>query len=81
MKLKMLEWFENLQRMNDEQIKHFAKKQGLPLTLEEVKKLRKALKGASISWGIYGVPKDVLQNIQSILGESRFQKLKKISGI
>lgn len=77
----MLEWFENLKQMNDKQIQQFAKKQGLSLTIEEVLKLRKVLKNASITWGLYGVPKDVLKDIQKILGEQRFQILRKITGI
>jgi hypothetical protein len=78
----MLEWFENFQQMDDKQIVRFIKKQGGPvLTLDEMKQLRKLLKNASITWGIYGIPNDVQQQAIHILGEKRFRQLKELIGI
>ena len=39
MKISMLEWAENLQKMNDKQVQQFAKKKKIDLSLEEIKKL------------------------------------------
>lgn len=78
----MLEWFENLQRMDDKQIQRFIKKQGGPeLTIEEIKSLRKLLQKASISWTIYGIPAPIQEKMISTLGEQRFHQLKKLIGI
>ena len=76
--IKMLDWYENLQKMNDRQLQQFAKQQQLDFTLEEIKKLRKILQGASISWAITGVPKEVLKQIKSVVGGERYKKMKKV---
>lgn len=79
--MKKLEWFDNLQYMPDEQLQQFAKSNGLQLTLEEIKKLRKILKHANISWAITGIPKEVLQKVHKLLGSDRYKQLMKLVGM
>lgn len=81
MKISMLEWAENLQKMNDKQVQQFAKKKKIDLSLEEIKKLRKIFSKASITWGIYGIPKDVLKEVEDVIGQKRLNQLRKEIGI
>lgn len=67
--------------MPDEQLQQFARKNGMDLTKEEIKKLRKIMKHANISWAITGVPKEVLQKIHKLLGDTRYKKLMKLAGM
>lgn len=76
--MNKLEWFENLNQMNDEQLQHFAKKQKLEFSIEEIQKLRKIFRNASISWGIFGVPSAILQEVEALLGAKRYKKVKKL---
>ena len=73
--------FNNLQSMPDEQLQQFAKNNGMDLTNEEIKKLRKIMRHANISWAITGVPKEVLQKIHKLLGDARYKKLRKLAGL
>jgi len=79
--LKKLEWFDNLQNSSDEQLQQFARKNELHVTLEEVKKLRKIMRHANISWAITGVPQEVLQKVHKLLGSKRYKQLMKLVGI
>lgn len=79
--MKKLEWFDNLQNSSDEQLQKFAEKNGLHVTLGEVRKLRKIMKNANISWAITGVPQEVLQNVYKLLGSKRYKQLMKLVGI
>ena len=79
--LKKLEWFNNLQQMNDEQLQQFANKNNIQLTLEEIKKLRKIMRHANISWAITGIPNEVLQKIHKLLGRERYKQLMKLVGL
>lgn len=79
--MKKLEWFDNLQHSSDEQLQQFAKKNDLHVTLDEVKKLRKIMKHANISWAITGVPQEVLQKVHKLLGRERYKHLMKLVGI
>ena len=67
--------------MNDEQLQQFAQKNEVALTLEEIKKLRKIMRHANISWAITGIPNEVLQKLHKLLGEKRFKKLMRLVGI
>lgn len=79
--LKKLEWFDNLQNSSDEQLQQFAGKNDLHVTLDEVKKLRKIMRHANISWAITGVPQEVLQKVHKLLGSKRYKQLMKLVGI
>ena len=79
--MKKLEWFDNLQNSSDEQLQQFAQKNELHVTLEEVKKLRKIMRHANISWAITGVPQEVLQKVHKLLGSKRYKQLMKLVGI
>ncbi|MER1956184.1 MAG: isopropylmalate synthase [Solibacillus sp.] len=79
--MKKLEWFDNLQNSSDEQLQQFAGKNDLHVTLDEVKKLRKIMRHANISWAITGVPQEVLQKVHKLLGSKRYKQLMKLVGI
>ncbi|WP_274309604.1 isopropylmalate synthase [Solibacillus daqui] len=79
--MRNLELLNRLQQMNDEQLQQFAKKNDIELTLEEIKKLRKIMKHANISWAITGIPNEVLQKLHKLLGEQRYKKLMRLVGI
>lgn len=79
--MKNLELLNKIQQMNDEQLQQFAQKNEVALTLEEIKKLRKIMRHANISWAITGIPNEVLQKLHKLLGEKRFKKLMRLVGI
>ncbi|HEY4623521.1 isopropylmalate synthase [Solibacillus sp. FSL R7-0668] len=79
--MKNLELLNKLQHMNDEQLQQFAQKNEVALTLEEIKKLRKIMRHANISWAITGIPNEVLQKLHKLLGEKRYKKLMRLVGI
>ena len=80
MTIQMLQWFENVKGMNDKQLQKFAKQQELEFSIEEIKKLRKILSKASITWGIYGIPQNVREEIEDLIGSKRYKKLRKVIG-
>lgn len=80
-RMKNLEVLNKLQQMNDEQLQQFAQTKDIELTLEEIKKLRKIMRHANISWAITGIPNEVLQKLHKHLGEKRFKKLMRLVGI
>ena len=67
--------------MPDEQLQQFAKNNGIDLTKEEIRRLRKIMKHANISWAIAGVPKETLKKVHKLLGDGRFKKLMKLAGL
>lgn len=79
--MKKLEWFDNLQNSSDEQVQQLARKNDLHVTLEEVKKLRKIMRHANISWAFTGVPQEVLQKVHKLLGSERYKQLMKLVGV
>ncbi|MCH7321110.1 isopropylmalate synthase [Solibacillus sp. MA9] len=79
--MKNLELLNKLHQMSDEQLQQFAQKKDIELTLEEIKKLRKIMKHANISWAITGIPNEVLQKLHKLLGEKRYKKLMRLVGI
>lgn len=78
--IQMLQWLENFNKMNDKQLQKFAKQQQLEFSIEEIQKLRKILNKATISWGIYGIPKAVLEEVEQIVGSKKYKKIQKIIG-
>ncbi|MGN7476585.1 isopropylmalate synthase [Solibacillus silvestris] len=79
--IQILQWLENFKGMNDKQLQKFAKQQQLDFSLEEIKELRKILSNASISWGIYGIPKKVQEEVEQLIGTKRYKKLLKTIGL
>lgn len=79
--MKNLELLNKIQQMSDEQLQQFAQKKDIELTLEEIKKLRKIMRHANISWAITGIPNEVLQKLHKLLGEKRYKKLMRLVGI
>ena len=78
--IQMLQWLGNFNKMNDKQLQKFAKQQQLEFSIEEIQKLRKTLNKATISWGIYGIPKAVLEEVEQIVGSKKYKKIQKIIG-
>ena len=78
--IQILQWLENFNKMNDKQLQKFAKQQQLDFSIEEIQKLRKVLNKASFSWGIYGIPKAVLEEVEQIVGSKKYKKVQKIIG-
>lgn len=79
--MKNLELLNKIQQMSDEQLQQFAQKKDIELTLEEIKKLRKIMRHANISWAITDIPNEVLQKLHKLLGEKRYKKLMRLVGI
>lgn len=64
--------------MSDEELQVFAKSQGLKFSLKEIHKLRKLFKNASISWAFTGIPNDVLERAEKIIGKERLERLQQL---
>ena len=75
-----LAWFDNLQNMSDEELVKFARKQGIKFSVKEVQKLRKIFKDASFTWLFSGVPKDVMERAEKVIGAERLNRLMKLIG-
>ena len=75
-----LAWVDNLQNMSDEELVKFARKQGLKFSVTEVQKLRKIFKDASFTWLFSGVPTDVMERAEKVIGAERMKQLMKLIG-
>ena len=64
-----------LKSMKDEELVEMAHKEGLELTVREVKKLRPLLNEFSISWLFLGIPNDIAQQLDIVLGRKRSKQL------
>ena len=78
--IQILQWLENFNKMNDKQLQKFAKQQQLEFSIEEIQQLRKILNKATISWGIYGVPPAIREEVKQIIGSKKYKLLQKIIG-
>lgn len=64
-----------LKSMQDEELVEMARVEGLELTVREVKKLRPLLNEFSISWLFLGIPNDIAQQLNIVLGRKRSKQL------
>jgi len=64
-----------LKAMSDEDLVEMARQEGLELTTREVRKLRPYLNQFSFSWLFFGIPNDISQEIERILGRKRSRQL------
>lgn len=68
-------FIQMLKSMSDEEIVIMAKSEGFDLTLREVQKLRPYIHQISFSWLFFGIPNDVAQALENILGRKRSRQL------
>lgn len=52
-----------------------AKAEGFDITTREVRKLRPYLNQVSFSWLFFGIPNDVAQEMEKVLGRKRSRQL------
>lgn len=76
--MNKIQLFSQLTKMSDEELIAFAEKLELSISLREAKKLRKIFSGASLQWLTHGIPKEVLAEVKSVLGSSRYKKFLKL---
>ncbi|MEK4424644.1 isopropylmalate synthase [Solibacillus sp. FSL K6-1523] len=79
--MNKLEWFENLQHMDDHELRKFAKKEDLKFSIEEIRQLRLIFQNASFTWLFSGIPAAELKKAEALIGEKRLKKLRKVIGM
>ena len=69
------QFIKMLKVMSDKEIVAVAKEEGFEITEREVRKLRPYLNQFSFSWLFFGIPNDVAQELERILGRKRSRQL------
>lgn len=70
-----IQFLQQLAQNSDKEIVEFARAQGFSISTSEVRKLRPYLEQFSFSWLLLGIPKDVLVEVEAILGRKRSRQL------
>ncbi|WP_341299777.1 endonuclease IV [Lysinibacillus sp. FSL H8-0500] len=70
-----IQFLQQLLESTDKEIVAIARNEGFTITTSEVKKLRPYLEQFSFSWLFLGVPKDILVEVEAILGRKRSRQL------
>ncbi|MEK5232550.1 endonuclease IV [Lysinibacillus sp. FSL K6-0232] len=70
-----IQFLQQLLQSTDKEIVEIARHEGFTITTSEVKKLRPYLEQFSFSWLFLGVPKDILVEVEAILGRKRSRQL------
>ena len=65
----------SLATKSDKELKKIAKKNGISLSLDEVKYLRSVIEKASVDWLIFGIPEYVLADLERNLDSKKVQQL------
>lgn len=69
------QFIKMLKVMSDKEIVALAKEEGFEITEREVRKLRPYLNQFSFSWLFFGIPNDVAQELERVLGRKRSRQL------
>lgn len=69
------QFLSSLKAMSNEEIVAMAKQEGFEITVREVRKLRPYLEQFSFSWLFFGIPNDIAQEIERVLGRKRSRQL------
>lgn len=70
-----IQFLQLLNESNDEEIVALARKEGFSLSKAEVRALRPYLEQFALSWLFLGIPKNVLSEVEHILGRKRSRQL------
>ena len=70
-----IQFLQQLARSSDKEIVEFARAEGFEISKSEVKKLRPYLEQFSLSWLFVGIPKDILIEVEAVLGRKRSREL------
>ena len=70
-----IQFLQQLARSTDKEIVEFARAEGFEIRKSEVKKLRPYLEQFSLSWLFVGIPKDILVEVEAVLGRDRSRQL------
>lgn len=74
--MNQLQFFRALAMSNDEQVqKMLRQKTNVDISMSEIKKLRPVLANAQFNWLVQGLPRDVKNQIDAIIGKERRRKL------
>jgi len=70
-----IQFLQQLAQSTDKEIVAIAREEGFDITTSEVKKLRPYLEQFSFSWLFLGIPKDILVEVEAVLGRKRSRQL------
>lgn len=70
-----IQFLQQLMHSSDKEIVALARTEGFNISTSEVKKLRPYLEQFSFSWLFLGIPKDILVEIETVLGRKRSRQL------
>ncbi len=70
-----IQFLQQLAQSTDKEIVAIAREEGFSITTSEVKKLRPYLEQFSFSWLFLGIPKDILVEVEDVLGRKRSRHL------
>ena len=70
-----IQFLQQLARSSDKEIVEFARAEGFEISKSEVKKLRPYLEQFSFSWLFVGIPKEILVEVEAVLGRTRSRQL------
>ncbi|MFJ7839663.1 endonuclease IV [Lysinibacillus sphaericus] len=70
-----IQFLQQLSQSSDKEVVAIARAEGFDITTSEVKKLRPYLEQFSFSWLFLGIPKDVLSEVEAVLGRTRSRQL------
>ena len=70
-----IQFLQQLAQSSDKEIVAIARAEGFDITTSEVKKLRPHLEQFSFSWLFLGIPKDILVEVEAVLGRKRSRQL------
>lgn len=70
-----IQFLQQLAQSSDKEVVAIARAEGFDITTSEVKKLRPYLEQFSFTWLFLGIPKDILLEVEAVLGRKRSRQL------
>lgn len=70
-----IHFLQQLSQSTDKEVVAIARTEGFDISTSEVKKLRPYLEQFSFSWLFLGIPKEVLSEVEAVLGRKRSRQL------
>ncbi|MEK5332261.1 MULTISPECIES: endonuclease IV [Bacillati] len=70
-----IHFLQQLSQSTDKEVVAIARAEGFEISTSEVKKLRPYLEQFSFSWLFLGIPKEVLSEVEAVLGRKRSRQL------
>lgn len=70
-----IHFLQQLSQSTDKEVVAIARAEGFDISTSEVKKLRPYLEQFSFSWLFLGIPKEVLSEVEAVLGRKRSRQL------